>query len=193
MKNKKYNDKYYERHFAQYRKWENKIGEYLYEELKPNSVLDLGCGVGSYLEGFLNAGCKNLLGIELSFSDVEKYIVEDIRSHIIEGDVTTSLNLNRKFDCVISFEVGEHIAPYGTEKFIDNLILCSDRYIILTAAPPGQRGTGHINLRSKDFWIESIVSKGFLYREDLVEKYRVKWKEFNVEKYILNNLMVFKK
>ena len=178
---------------VQYRDWENKVGKYLYDELKSNSVLDLGCGVGSYLEGFFNAGCRDLLGIELNFDKAKKYIVDNIFSFIIEGDATTDLNLNRKFDCVVSFEVGEHIEPDGTEMFIDNLTLYSNRYIILTTASPGQRGTGHINLRNKDFWIKSITVKGFLYRKDLVEKYRIAWKKFNVEKYILNNLMVFRK
>ena len=77
--------------------------------------------------------------------------------------------------------------------FINNLTSYSDKYIILTAAPPGQRGTGHINLRDKNFWIENIFSKGFLYRIDLIEEYRKEWKEFNVEKYIIKNLMVFER
>ncbi len=190
---RRYDDKYYNRHLIRYRKWENKVGKYLYSELKPNSVLDLGCGVGSYLEGFLNAGCKDLLGIELNFSKAKKYIVDNISSFIKKGDATIDLNLNRKFDCVISFEVGEHIEPDGTEIFIDNLTWYSNKYIILTAAPPGQRGTGHINLRNRDFWVKAIVSKGFLYQEDLVKKYRRAWKKFNVRKYIINNLMIFKK
>ncbi len=190
---RKYNDRYYKRHLVQYRDWENKVGKYLYDELKPNSVLDLGCGVGSYLEGFFDAGCRDLLGIELNFDKAKKYIVDNIFFFIVEGDATIELNLNRKFDCIISFEVGEHIEPNGTEMFINNLTSYSNKYIILTVAPPGQRGTGHINLRDRDFWIKSIVIKGFLYRKDLVEKYKKVWKKFNVEKYIINNLMVFKK
>ena len=193
MKNKRYSEKYYNRHFLHYREWENKVGEHLYKELKPNSVLDLGCGVGSYLEGFFNAGCKDILGIELNFNNAKKYIIDNISPFIKNGDVTTDLNLNRKFDCVISFEVGEHINPDGTEMFIKNLTKYSNKYIILTAAPPGQRGTGHINLRNKEFWIKSIISKGFLYQEKLIEKYKIIWKKFNVERYILTNLMIFKK
>ena len=41
-------------------------------------ILDLGCGVGSYLEGALMAGCKDLLGLELCFDNAKPYITENI-------------------------------------------------------------------------------------------------------------------
>jgi cyclopropane fatty-acyl-phospholipid synthase-like methyltransferase len=187
-----YSDKYYRKHFEKYRIWENKVGEYLYNFIKPRSVLDLGCGIGSYLEGFFNAGCRDLMGIELNYNFAKKYIVEIISPFIKQGDITKDLNLNRKFDCVISFEVREHVDPNGTQSFIDNLSNYSQKYIIFTAAPPGQRGTGHINLMDKNKWIQLVVDRGFLYQEDLVKEFKNEWIKFGTERYILSNLMVFK-
>jgi len=63
----------------------------------------------------------------------------------------------------------------------------------LTAAPPGQRGTGHINLRPKDFWIKAVESKGFIFQDQLVDHCIPIWKKFDTPRYILRNLMVFKK
>jgi 2-polyprenyl-3-methyl-5-hydroxy-6-metoxy-1,4-benzoquinol methylase len=189
----KYNDKYYNRHFVQYRDWENAIGKHIFETIKPSSILDLGCGVGSYLEGALNAGCQRIYGIEISFEKAKKYITKDILPYITYGDITENLILNYKFDCVISFEVAEHISPHKTTSFIKNLIKYSNKYIIITAACPGQRGTGHINLREKEFWIKLIESYTFKYKEKLVEKFTKDWKSFSPPKYILQNLMVFKK
>lgn len=188
-----YSDAYYLRHFSQYRMWENLIGEHIVQTINPTSILDLGCGVGSYLEGALRAGCKNILGIEIAFDTARKYFTEDINPHIRKGDITTNLNLNRSFDCVMSFEVGEHIDPEDTVGFLDNLTRLSSNYIILTAAPPGQRGTGHINLRERQVWINDIVSRGFSYRPELVNSFWPVWKKFGAPKYILRNLMVFKK
>ncbi len=193
MIDKRYNDKYYNRHFVQYREWEKSIGKHIFETIRPSSIIDLGCGVGSYLEGAFIAGCQDIKGIEISYDMAKKYIIEDISPYIFEADATCDLNIDRKFDCVISFEVAEHIDPKGTEKFIENLTSLSDNYIILTAAPPGQAGTGHINLRDKNFWIESIESKGFLFQDQLVELFWPIWKIFGTERYILKNLMVFKK
>ena len=187
-----YSDKYYRKHLEKYRIWENKVGEYLYNTIKPQSVLDLGCGVGSYLEGFFNAGCRDLMGVELNYNFAKKYIVETIAPFIKQGDITKDLQLNRKFNCVISFEVGEHINPNGTQGFINNLSDYSQKYIIFTAAPPGQRGTGHINLMDKNKWIQLVVDRGFLYQEDLVKEFKNEWIKLGVERYILSNLMVFK-
>lgn len=193
MRNKRYNDKYYNRHFVQYREWEKSIGKHIFETIRPSSILDLGCGVGSYLEGAFHAGCKDIKGVDLSYDMAKKYIVEDVAPYISEGDATCDLDINRKYDCVISFEVAEHIDPNGTEKFIENLTTLSNRYIVITAAPPWQRGTGHINLKEKKFWINTIEEKGFLFQDQLVELFWPIWKTFNTERYILKNLMVFKR
>lgn len=188
-----YSNRYYRRHFVQYRAWENAIGENIVKTLSPSSIIDLGCGVGSYLEGVLKAGCNDMLGIEISFEKAKAYFVDEIKSYIQYGDITTNLNLNRTFDCVMSFEVAEHIEPESTYAFINNLTQLSDKYIIFTAAPPGQKGTGHINTRNMDFWIKEISSNRFSYQEDMVKVFASLWKEYGTEWYILRNLMVFKK
>jgi len=188
-----YNDKYYKRHLDRYRDWENKIGEYIYKVLNLKSILDFGCGVGSYLEGAKLAGCEEIFGIELNFDIAKTYFVDEVVPFIIKGDITEELGLSHKYDCVVSFEVAEHIDPDGTDKFINNLIQYSNNYIIITAAPPGQRGTGHINLREKDFWIKEIGSKGVVYNDKIVQNFRTEWKKMGAAKYILNNLMVFQK
>jgi len=193
MRNRGYNDKYYNRHFVQYREWEKAIGKHIFETIRPSSIIDLGCGVGSYLEGVFFAGCKDIKGVELSYGMAKKYIVEDISPYIEENDATSNMGIVRTFDCVMSFEVAEHIDPIGTEKFIENLTTLSSNYIVMTAAPPGQSGTGHINLREKSFWINSIKAKGFIYQDQMVDLFWPIWKTFGTERYILKNLMVFKK
>lgn len=188
-----YNNKYYKRHLDEFKDWENAVGENIFNTFAPESILDLGCGVGSYLEGALLAGCKDVLGIELNFDVAKPHFTEDISPFLIQGDITKELNLPHKFDIVTSFEAAEHIDPDGTDSFIDNLIHYSNDYIILTAAPPGQRGTGHINLREKKFWIKEIESRGAKLNSRLTLKAMSQWKNLGAEWYILRNLMVFKK
>jgi len=189
----KYDNKYFKKKYKKYRQWEVKAGYHIVNMLSLDSILDMGCGVGSYLEGSILAGCDDICGIELNYHIAKRYIVKSISSHIKYGDVTKKLNLNREFDCVISFEVAEHIDPLGTDYFIKNLIKYSSKYILFTAAPKGQPGRGHINLRKRSFWIKAIEAKGVVYKKDMVKKFREEWKLLGVPYYILRNLIIFKK
>ena len=130
--------KYFNRHLVHYREWENAIGEHIVRTLQPASMIDLGCGVGSYLEGCLRAQCTDVLGIEIAFDVAKLYFVKEVEPYIRYGDVTADLNLNRTFNCVMSFEVAEHIDGQCTNNFIKNLTELTNDHIILTAAPPGQ-------------------------------------------------------
>lgn len=188
-----YKEKFFRNHYIKHRRWEVRLGYYMFQNFAPQSVLDLGCGIGSFLEGFLRGGCKDVLGIELSFETAKRYFVKMVKPFILKGDATSDLKLNRTFDCVISFEVGEHILPETTPNFIRNLVQHANKYIIMTAAPPGQGGTNHINLREKEFWIKEIEEQGVKYEDKIVEKLRKHWTFLRTPRYILKNLMVFKK
>ena len=189
----KYDNRYFKKKYKKYRVWENEIGKYIVDVFGLKSILDLGCGIGSYLEGSSSAGCKDICGVELKYGNAKKYIVKSIFPYIKYGDVTKNINLKHKFDCVISFEVAEHINPNGTDIFVNNLVKYTNKYIIFTAAPPGQPGRGHINLRKRNFWIKLIESKGVVYDEKIVKKCKKEWEQFDVPIYILKNLIIFKK
>jgi hypothetical protein len=66
-----------------------------------------------------------------------------------------------KFDLAMSIEVAEHILPEKSEVLVDNIVNASSKYIIFTAASPGQGGEGHINERERDFWIDLFKKRGF--------------------------------
>ena len=188
-----YSSKYYKRHYDKYRKWENGIGVNIVKTLKLGSILDIGCGVGSYLEGAIEEGCTDVIGIELNYDYANGFFVDSVKDYIFKADATKDINLGRKFDCVMSFEVGEHILLKGTDYFIKNLVQYSNKYIILTAAPPGQKGTGHINLREKDFWINKIEVYGFKYDDDVTSRLKKDWEKIGAKWYIIQNLMFFKR
>lgn len=187
-----YDPKYYKRHFEQYRDWEIRLAKFFSERFGIESVIDIGCGVGSYLEGHIRAGVTKIRGLEYNYKSAVDYFPDVIKPHVKYGDATKPFN-EGKFDCAWSVEVAEHIMPSGTEQFIDNLVNATDKYIMLTAAPPGQSGTGHINLRPKEFWIEAIQAKGFKYLEDEVKVLQKEWKELGAEWYITKNVMLFEK
>ncbi|KKL08487.1 hypothetical protein LCGC14_2575390, partial [marine sediment metagenome] len=175
-----YNHRFFWRHYVQARDWEKKVGSNIVETLEIESILDLGCGIGSFLEGAYESGCNNLVGIELHIDRADRYIEEKMKPYIHYGDITIPLELEKTFDCCISVEVAEHILPEKSKQFLDNLTKYTDKYIIMTAAPPGQRGTQHFNLQEKSYWIERIKKRGFIHQKELVDKYTKLWENFAI-------------
>jgi len=122
----------------------------------PRSVLDVGCGTGQSLDYFLEHGV-DALGIEGSAL---------ARSHakrperIVPHDLNRTVNLGRKFDLVWCFEVAEHIHPTYVHAFMETVTYHSDR-VVLSAAPPGQGGAGHLNEQPPEWWIAQFALRGF--------------------------------
>ena len=188
-----YSRDYYKYHQEWHEKWEPSCSKEFFKLFHVDSVIDLGCGIGSFLLGFYQCGLRDLLGLEINHDLAEEFIDKSVKPYIIKMDITDDLQLGRRFDCVWSVEVAEHIHPDKTMQFIYNLFALSKRYVLLTAAGPGQRGVEHRNCRPREFWIEQIKAVGIEYMPDIENNIRRLWKDANVPEYILNNLMFFEK
>ena len=178
------------------RPWQNAVGKIIVDNFKINSAIDFGCGLGYYLEGMQQAGCKNLVGLEYMYEYAVLYLSDNIKSNIFKQDIMESVSLG-KFDLSMSIEVAEHLLPEKSDIFIDNLVNSSNKYIFFTAAPKGQGGTGHINERPKEFWIEKLNARGFNFSEEdtkllklNISKINFKSKYFNLMKH---QFMLFRK
>lgn len=177
---------------SKHRKWQSKMGFILGSFFDIKSVVDFGCSIGTFLEGFQQAGSE-ILGYELGYKYSRNYTSEEVLPFINEGDVTKFINCSM-FDCTFSIEVAEHIDPKGTEMFIKNLCEHSSRYIIMSAASIGQGGVGHINCMPYSFWINAIECYGFKHQPETTEAILKEIeKETNVPSWITKNLMIFEK
>jgi len=174
-----------------YRPWCIAITRDFVERHQIKSLVDFGCGVGSHLEGAL-AGGATIKGYELSFEASKRYTPTNVLPFIEYGDVTKTMDVG-KFDAVFSVEVAEHIPPDTSDQFAANLTKAAERFIVITAAPPGQKGKCHINCRPREFWIELICRHGWVYDDDETKKTRESWLPYGPKAYILRNLMIFRK
>jgi hypothetical protein len=125
---------------------------------RPRTVADLGCGSGVYSDTFQKLGARTLSidGVlpPKEYAFPIKIEVADLSEPF--------LNPWGKFDLAVCFEVGEHIEPEKADIFLKNIIQFSDR-ILLSCAPPGQGGHGHVNEQSKRYWVKKMAENGFLY------------------------------
>jgi len=126
--------------------------------VKPKSVVDVGCGTGSWLAEFRAQGVGELLGLDGDW--VPRDGLEIPTEYFQPHDLCKMSDLGRKFDLVISLEVAEHLSCDHANKFVDTLVGLGP-LVLFSAAVPAQGGTGHINEQWPEFWIEHFKHRGY--------------------------------
>lgn len=162
-----------------------KIVPLLLEAFKPKSVLDVGCGLGTWLKVFEENKIKEIYGIDGEWIDTKKLYIK--KNNFIKKDLTQSFNLNKKFDICISLEVAEHIEEMFAEVFIENLINHSD-IIVFSAAYPNVRGTKHVNLQWPSYWAN--IFKTFGYHPLDIIRPQI-WEDEGIEWWYKQDIIVF--
>src|SRR6185436_10775009 len=77
------------------------------ELLPVQSVVDLGCGIGTWLSVFRERGACDFLGIDGDYVEIDQ--LEIPRECFWPHDLRQPLNLERRFDLAVSLEVAEHL------------------------------------------------------------------------------------
>jgi SAM-dependent methyltransferase len=140
----------------------------LFQFLPHNSIVDVGCGTGTWLKAALELGAHEVVGIDgdavpLDLLDVEKPCVTLI-------DLNNKIRIEKKFDMAICLEVAEHLLPSRGPELIRDLTELSD-VVLFGAAIPYQIGTGHINCRWQSFWAGLFEGEGFVRTSYIQQKY----------------------
>ncbi len=155
-----------------------------------NTVADIGCGSGAMLAEFKRRGC-HVQGCEYSARG-RKYAVRQgvpAEKFFLTPDGAAPLT-GAPFDLAISCEVAEHIPSFLADAFVKYLTHASSN-IMLTAAHPGQGGTGHVNEQPKSYWIDKFAKLGYAHREDAAERVASTLRQGNANPWLCDNVMVF--
>jgi hypothetical protein len=131
----------------------------LFTYMKPQSMVDFGCGVGTWVKTGQELGVEEILGLEGDWLDLKHLVIPE--ENFIHKNLTSSIDLNKKFDLAITLEVAEHIEAKFSDIFVTNLTKASE-VILFSAAIPGQRGSGHVNEQWPEYWIEKFKSKDYI-------------------------------
>lgn len=119
--------------------------------LNPKSVIDVGCGTGTFLNVFKQYGVNDILGLDGPWVN-KTLLLNNINSEEFqECNLEEEFKLNKKYDLVISLEVAEHLSTDSADMFIQNLIN-SGNVILFSAAIPNQGGQNHINEQWLTYW-----------------------------------------
>jgi SAM-dependent methyltransferase len=160
----------------------------LKELVRPSSVLDVGCGVGSWLRAWAHDGSvTTLAGVD--GEHVTELLPAPVRPLFRAHDLTTPLALKRKFDLVTCLEVAEHLPPRSARTLVESLCRHGD-VVAFSAAVPGQDGIGHINLHWPSYWAKLFGEHGYQAYDAVRQRI---WWDQRVEWWYRQNLIVFAK
>lgn len=150
----------------------------------PSSVLDVGCGKGVWLKAALEAGAKDVIGIDgVAIDPAQLHFPANFFSQI---DLSRSWRLKRRFDLVICLEVAEHLDKDDASILIDSIVEHSD-LVLFSAASPSQPGQHHCNCQWPEYWQSLFNLRGFTCNDDI--RWRV-WSDPRVEPWYRQNIFV---
>jgi SAM-dependent methyltransferase len=135
---------------------------HVFQFIKPASVLDVGCGLGTWLSVCEELGVRDCLGIDGDYVDMKKLAIPLAQFRTF--DLRKAFNLSKKFDLVISLEVAEHLPESSADDFVKSLVAHGDT-ILFSAAIPGQGGQNHINEQWPEYWQSKFNQHGFYFHD----------------------------
>lgn len=158
---------------------------WLCEMAQPKSVLDVGCGQGTWLNAFSKVGVQELMGIDGDYVDTSRLMIptESFRA----ADLAAPFALNRTFDLVICLEVAEHLPALSADTIVSSIAVHSDA-VLFSAAVPNQIGTHHVNEQWPQYWVERFAVHGYQVR-DVVRP--AIWNEERVAPWYRQNILLF--
>jgi SAM-dependent methyltransferase len=152
------------------------IVPYLVEKFKPASVVDIGCGIGTFLSVFKENGVKDVLGVDGKWVNKSQLYINE--SEFLEADLEKPISLDRQYDLVICLEVAEHLAPTAAETLVNSLTSLG-KTIVFSAATDKQGGQNHLNEQPFYYWKEKFEKKGYriidLFRPVFWNDTRIQW------------------
>ena len=184
-------------------------------EIKNKKILDLGCGYGAMVAGFVTWGA-DAFGIDLSDYAITKGKSEAdfLENRIIQGSIhDLSVYADEEFDIIYSNQVFEHLPEKHVEQLINELCRVS-RYgaklwlaFVTSTEENGTRSENdtdltHINLHSMEWWRRRFIKVGFVENRNIDKKIRnsktgydeysfynyYRWDSIVLEKKLLNKL-----
>ena len=153
--------------------------------LRPKSILDVGCGIGTWLAIAEQLGVTSILGVDGDY--VDRSLLKISEDHFLAHDLTIPLELPHKFDLAICLEVAEHLPPSAADTLINTLTRCSD-VILFSAAIPNQGGQNHINEQWTEYWQELFGAKGFFPFDILRGEF---WNNQKIEFWYKQNIIIY--
>lgn len=153
--------------------------------VQPKSIVDVGCGDGTWLSVFQRLGVIDIFGLDGDYVDLR--LLQIPQDQFRATDLSLPFQLPRNFDLAVSLEVAEHLLPSSAKGFIDSLTKLAP-VVLFSAAIPLQGGTEHLNEQWPEYWAALFKTHNYLPIDYI--RGRV-WGNDQVEWYYAQNILLF--
>jgi SAM-dependent methyltransferase len=119
----------------------------VFSHVGPRSVVDLGCGTGTWLRAAHELGLEDYVGYD--GAHVRQLSIAPTR--FVAADLSRPIVAERKFDLAICCEVAEHLPATAAATVVGSLAALSD-VVLFSAAIPWQGGVHHVNEQWPAYW-----------------------------------------
>jgi len=129
---------------------------------KPKSFLDIGCGPGGMVDW------ARWFGLDALGIDRDDTVGRDcVHTHDLE--LAPYHWKDHGVDIIWAVEVAEHLAGSALQNFINTIVwnLSPAGIVIVTTAPMGCQGVGHVTLQPDWWWAKLFSNSGLVIDADL--------------------------
>jgi len=153
----------------------------------PHSVVDVGCGIGTWLSVFKKLGVQKILGIDGDNVDVAQLHIDRLEFKI--ANLVQPLALDERYGLAVCLEVAEHLPAEAADTLVESLCGLSDT-ILFSAALPKQGGQNHINEQYFDYWRKKFNARGYLFEDTFRSSI---WNDERIDSWYRQNMFLVKK
>lgn len=151
----------------------------------PKTVVDVGCGLGTWLSVFKQHGVETVTGIDGDYVSRNRLLIA--QDEFVAGDVTQPLQVTGRFDLAVTLEVAEHIPTESASQFVAELCRLAP-LVLFSAAFPGQGGSDHINEQWPEYWEQLFMEHGYMMFDPIRKRI---WADDQVCFWYRQNILMF--
>jgi SAM-dependent methyltransferase len=184
-----YNDDFFDALVEGSRQSARQVVPLLLDWLRPQSVVDIGCGTGAWLSVFAEHGVHDYFGLDGDYVARHRLLIAPDRFLAIDltTDWTQHWVRQRQFDLAMSLEVAEHLPSAGADRFVAALTQLAN-VVLFSAAIPFQGGTDHVNEQWTGYWVEKFRHQGYEPVDCIRQRI---WDNPQVDPWYCQNLLLF--
>ncbi len=178
-----YNERFFSSHHEASYRSATVVLPLVFSIFQPHSVVDIGCGTGTWLRAADQLGAHEYHGYDGSHSN--QLLIPPERFTL--ADLSLPLAAPRRFDLAMCCEVAEHVPAASAATLVDTVAGFSN-VVLFSAAIPGQGGTHHVNEQWPAYWQKLFEARGFSAYDCLRPRI---WNDPQVEWWYRQNLVVY--